>query len=233
MAYRYLDWDSAFFGKKIFQIKTSQQISAEEWEDVLKEKPDLIYCIIENPTTDTALSIEKRGGILYDIKLTYFKDTFTLTSPERDGFYCESASVLSDKLETMAYQSGIFSRFRIDPALSFRFKDLYKEWLVNSLNRKLADEVFVIKDVNGCEIAFVTLGVRDLTGSIGLLAVDENYRGRGIGSLLLQNADNYFLRKQVTSAEVVTQSNNIPACRLYEKMGYAISKKEFVYHYYL
>lgn len=232
MAYRYLNWDSAFFGKRIYQLDTFRDLYLDEWESVLSEKPDLVYCVIEAPSSETVEFIESQGGNLYDRKIRYFKREIPADPITDNAFYSESTSQLTDDLETMTYQSGSFSRFRLDPQLSFKFKDLYKEWIVNSLNRKLADEVLLAKDHEGKTAGFITLSVKDGTGNIGLLAVHENFRGRGAGMFLMRQADKFFKEKQASGATVVTQLDNIPACRLYEKMGYAIEKNESIFHYY-
>ena len=233
MAYKHLNWDSDFFGKKIYQIDSFAEITDHEWEAVIKEQPDLIYCVIEDPSLKTIEILEQRGAVLYDKKVKYFKQEFTQSPVKGNDLHCESTSTLTDDLEAMAYQSGSFSRFNLDPRLSGKFKALYKEWIVASLNRRLADEVLLAKDNEGNNVGFITLSVKDGTGNIGLIAVNEHFRGRGGGRFLMQQADNFFLEKQASGATVVTQYDNIPACRLYEKMGYTIIKNESIFHYYL
>lgn len=97
----------------------------------------------------------------------------------------------------------------------------------------MADEVLVAKNKEDKQVGFVTLAVKEGIGDIGLLAVNENFRGQGIGSILLKYAENYFSKEHARGAKVVTQLDNVPACRLYEKMGYTIIKKESIFHCYL
>lgn len=233
MAYKYLNWDSEFFGKKVYQIDAFSEIPEGEWEAVVNEKPDLIYCIIEAPSLKTVEFMKQQGGILYDNKIKYLKQGFTTSAPKNNEFHCENISLLTEDLEEMVYQSGSFSRFNLDPCLSVRFKDLYKEWILGSLNKKLADEVLLAKDNKGNSVGFITLSIRDGIGNIGLIAVTEHSRGRGVGQFLMQEADNFFRKKQASAATVVTQIDNIPACRLYEKMGYTITKNQSIFHCYL
>lgn len=233
MAYKYLNWDSEFFEKKIYQIDAFAEIPEGEWEAVIKEKPDLIYCIIETPSLKTIEFMQGHGAILYDNKIKYLKQGFTESASKNNQFHFESTSLLTEDLEAMVYQSGSFSRFNLDPRLSPKFKDLYKEWIVGSLNKKLADEVLLAKDNKGQSVGFITLSIKEGIGNIGLIAVSEHFRGQGVGKLLIQKADNFFREKQASAATVVTQIDNIPACRLYEKMGYTIVKNESIFHYYL
>lgn len=233
MAYSYLHWDSDFFGKKIYKIESFAEIPPHEWEAVIKEQPELIYCAIENPSSATIEFMNKQGAILYDKKVQFYKSDFTAEATKNDDLHYESTNVLTNELEAMVYQSGSFSRFKMDPRLSFKFKDLYKEWILGSLNRRLADEVLLAKNIEGKTAGFITLSVKKAIGNIGLIAVNEHLRGRGVGKFLMQQADSFFKEKQVSGATVVTQLDNIPACRLYEKMGYTIQKNESIYHYYL
>lgn len=232
MAYSYLHWDSDFFGKKIYKIDSFAEILAEDWDTVIKEQPDLIYCAIENPTLATIEFMKKQGAILYDKKVQFYKSDFNVETAVNNDFHCESTTILTEELESMVYQSGAFSRFKLDPHLSFKFKDLYKEWILGSLNRRLADEVLIAIDREGKNAGFITLSVKNGKGNIGLIAVNEQTRGKGVGKFLMLQADRFFKEKQASEATVVTQLDNIPACRLYEKMGYIILKNESIYHYY-
>lgn len=233
MTYKYLNWDSDFFKKKIYQIDSFTEIPEPEWNAVIEEQPDLIYCTIENPSLKTIEFITQKGGILYDRKVKYFKSEFSDRQIKDNKFHCESTATLTEDLESMAYQSGSFSRFNLDPRLSVKFKALYKEWITASLSRKLADEVFLAKDLKGNSVGFITLSMKHKTGNIGLIAVNEHFRGQGVGKFLMQEADDFFRKNQAHEATVVTQLDNIPACRLYEKMGYTIIKNESIFHYYL
>jgi dTDP-4-amino-4,6-dideoxy-D-galactose acyltransferase len=76
----------------------------------------------------------------------------------------------------------------------------------------------------------VTLKQNKDVGKIGIIAVDENYRGRELGKKLLQGADKWYFEKGLTEAEVVTQQTNPSACRFYERNGYSVKQVEYVYH---
>lgn len=70
-------------------------------------------------------------------------------------------------------------------------------------------------------------------GHIGLTGVDENYRGRGIGKKLITAAIEYFCKKSIKEIQVVTQGNNMAACKLYESCGFKVLDWIEFYHFWL
>jgi GNAT superfamily N-acetyltransferase len=68
-------------------------------------------------------------------------------------------------------------------------------------------------------------------GRITSLVVDENHRGVGIGKLLIQAADGYFLRNGCIRAEVVSADGRIQAHEFYQSVGYAIDERRFIKRY--
>ena len=80
----------------------------------------------------------------------------------------------------------------------------------------------------------ITLKIDDEEGHIGLVAVGEDCRGKGIGSLLVQAVEEYlYTNTSIRLLKVVTQWENIPARHLYEKNGFLIDDKTNIYHWWL
>ena len=97
----------------------------------------------------------------------------------------------------------------------------------------MADVVFVHRidnQING----MITLKIEDNIAHIGLVAVDENAQGMGIGSMLIQAVEAYLQNNTtVRYLNVATQLVNKPACRLYEKNGFVVEQKTNIYHWWL
>ncbi len=68
---------------------------------------------------------------------------------------------------------------------------------------------------------------------IGLLAVGAEYRGRGLGTALLQAVDEWAVGRGLSSVSVVTQLENEAACRLYERAGFRVDRIDQVCHFWL
>ena len=54
-----------------------------------------------------------------------------------------------------------------------------------------------------------------------------------IATDLINAAELYFKKKGYSKMQVVTQSINKPACKLYEKNNFKIDKIEYIYHIWL
>lgn len=145
-------------------------------------------------------------------------------------------------LRSLAVASGIWSRFKLDDRIPTEgFEGMFEAWIKNSVNRSLADEVFIAYDVadsDGAEeLGFVTVRRRGDSVNIGLLAVSDRHRRRGIARALLSRAVLWSLEElgalPGASLNVVTQGENAPACACYESFGFRKETLQEVYHVWL
>jgi ribosomal protein S18 acetylase RimI-like enzyme len=123
------------------------------------------------------------------------------------------------------------TRFYKDPHFpEEKCHQLYGTWIKNSC-RGMADRVFVACGPK-LPVGFITchlLGPGE--GQIGLLAVSEPHRGRGIAEALLSESFDYFKNNGVNRLKVVTQADNRSGLNLYLKMGF--KKKTVAYWYHI
>ena len=94
----------------------------------------------------------------------------------------------------------------------------------------MADAVLVIRESERI-VGMISLGNKNGQGQIGLFAVDKGKRDKNYGQALVRTAHNWFIAKGYRIGQVVTQGDNIAACRLYEKCGYRVEKIENFYHF--
>lgn len=122
-----------------------------------------------------------------------------------------------------------FSRYRRDRALpAAKSLEFYRVWVENSLYHGYADNCFVAKDGEKI-VGFCTIKIKKGDGYVDLLGVLPRYRRKHIGSRLIDRAL-VFLSKRVKRIFVVTEGENVPANRLYQKKGFIIDHVELVYH---
>lgn len=79
----------------------------------------------------------------------------------------------------------------------------------------------------------VTVGKKGDRADVGLIAVDASMRGKKLGAALVLAAQEWALKNGYGSAQVVTQGENLAACKLYEKCGYHVDKIENIYHFWM
>jgi dTDP-4-amino-4,6-dideoxy-D-galactose acyltransferase len=228
-----LEWDSVFFGYKVALISFDQNGKNhvdELIEEIISKGIRLTY-VLTSPSDDYLNDIIKRtGGILADTRIKYSKNT--------EPHY-EFKNIIKEftdnkptiELTELAIQAGKYSRFRIDENFTNNeYERLYKQWLINSLNKELAFKVLVA--IEGIQITgFTTLGDKNSCADIGLVAVDRNFTGRGIGTDLVHYADNTAYNMNYHEIKVVTQKRNQIACNLYEKCNFQVENITNIYHF--
>ncbi|MGZ3426747.1 MAG: N-acetyltransferase family protein [Polyangia bacterium] len=128
-----------------------------------------------------------------------------------------------------AYQ---YSRFHLDPLvpdeLAHRIK---REWCRNYVRKVRGDRLFVAK-IDGRPVGFLAALRTGAHGReaavIDLVGVDRGHQRRGVGAALTQAFIDHY--RGATSLQVGTQVANVPSMRLYEQLGFSITKTQYVLH---
>ncbi len=224
---RLLEWDSEFFGLRIAQV-TSPRLSAAELARVRQwvsaEAVDCLYYRVAADAPDAVQAAEAAGFRLVDIRVTLGRrldpDGLPPAGAGRPVALRTASPGDVEALSRIARASHRGTRFYNDP----RFPDdrcgaLYATWIANSC-AGFADRVWV---ANGSQdpAGYITCHVdADGAGRIGLVAVAEGARGRGVGPALVRAALAWFAEVGCKRVVVSTQGSNAPALQLYERMGF-------------
>lgn len=229
-----LDWDSNHFGFDVYKIVyDSNALKSDLYAmiaSIFEKGGKLIYVFSKQKINILPLI---QTGMLVDKKVTFLKE-ININEKEfkEDNIYDYNSLILSNKLIELAKLSGEYSRFFIDNRLSKEaFYRMYEQWIAKSVEGVLADKVFVYKEYDTIQ-GFVTVKLKTDFSQIGLIAVDNNYQGKGIGQALLKTADQYTTEMRLNKIRVVTQEDNFQAMRFYEKSGFVQESKEYIYHFY-
>jgi len=220
---QYLDWDSQFFNAKIGKVICDSHFSIENiWGEKQAKGYDRIYLF-----SKTKLKSYHPSLLLVDEKVTF---SMKVKPKKKKPEYCNIYDGdINEELLKLSLLSGHKSRFKSDPFFKPQFRQFYTLWLQNSLNKSFADEV-IVASIEKHIAGFVTLKKESNSGSIGLIAVNDQYQGKGIGKDLLLAANNWFIENQIQFSEVVTQIDNTKACIFYKSFGYHQKKIEYIYH---
>jgi dTDP-4-amino-4,6-dideoxy-D-galactose acyltransferase len=224
MKIKYLDWDSSFFNKKIGLLELFNDCNFSEMQDDY----DLIYVV-----SDKDIAVEspdfKEG--YSENKIIFSKRIVQKNESTDVNIFSELEDSPRKELYELAFESGKFSRFKLDPNFhQTDFEKLYKKWVDNSFNKEFADAILVYKEQNTI-IGFITYKVWVKYAAIGLIAVCVRHQGKGIGKKLIQSVEMELANKGVDELRIPTQLQNELACLFYAKMGYKIIENKILKHY--
>ncbi|VEI47953.1 TDP-fucosamine acetyltransferase [Actinobacillus equuli] len=87
-----------------------------------------------------------------------------------------------------------------------------------------------IKTVSGQIQGGISVRVQDKQARVGLLAVAPSFRRQGIASHLLQAAINWAQQQGAETLAVATQTSNLNAIRLYQKLGASLRQASYWFY---
>jgi len=239
MDFKLLSWDSDFFKYKVAEIKPTSPFDIENLNVLLEklrlDKCKLAYLYISPDDISANEFAKSNNWFLADKKVTYSMRLRDISEPSEidSNIATCSKDYLNEDMISLSIASAAYSRFKIDN--NFNTDDyikIYTEWLKKSVNREMADEVFIHKTKEKID-GIITVSLKEAEAYIGLLSVDELTRGRGIGTKLINSVINYCLLNKVNILKVVTQSENIKASKFYEKNNFKILNIINLYHIWL
>lgn len=228
-----LEWDSNFFGFGVCKLQPESALGVVEAVDEARRLGmKLAYWFVDPADSASASAAKEVNAKLVDRKVTYLLDLVGVVPGEVDA-HIEKAVEPTPQLRALAVQSGHYSRYKIDTGLDpVFFERMYNIWLERSISGAIAKDVIAFKE-DGKELGFATIGVKNGRANIGLIAVDADTRSNGIGARLMTAALAKSKEWGMDQIDVVTQMDNVGACRFYERSGFVQEKVEHIYHVWL
>jgi dTDP-4-amino-4,6-dideoxy-D-galactose acyltransferase len=237
-----LAWECEHFGFPVARLEGRGLADSALWSALAAARREGLHLVVLTTEPGRELPAElltEYCGGLMDRKATFARSLLTVPADEPSGEnpaeeiieYHESN--VSPSLLNLAISSGVYSRFRIDPCFPQAvFAEMYRMWIERSVRHEIADVVLVACDAAcpGGLSGFVTIGRDHDVAKIGLIAVADQARGRGVGRRLMTAAHCWMRDHGAESAQVVTQLANDPACGLYRRCGYRLLAIEHYYH---
>jgi dTDP-4-amino-4,6-dideoxy-D-galactose acyltransferase len=227
-----LDWDSAFFGKRIGRLlgdrlDDARAEAALAW--CAREKIDCLYFLAAADDAPTVRSAERHGFSLVDLRVTLDIKLQANMQAERQAVREHNAGDRA-ALRAIARASYRDSRFYFDPNFSDDDCDrLYETWIERSCDG-WADAVLV-SEHDGEVAGYITCHLDTPgEGHIGLLGVGARAQGHGVGGRLIAGALGWFGERAVQRVTVVTQGRNVRAQRAYQHQGFRTERLQLWYH---
>lgn len=235
---QYLDWDSEFFGYNIARI-TVNRLCQQDMEHVLawcnSHAIDCLYFLAESDDANTIALVESKGFHLVDIRITFEKQldgSFLSHKREETSNYTIRLSTPKDipSLKAIAKENHCNTRFYYDSYFpTLRCEALYETWIEKSCHG-YAEAVLVV-EFQGQPVGYLCCQLlNQLKGSISLVAIDQGFRGKGLGNALIKASLQWFAKQGSKEVEVVTQGRNIISQRLYQRWGFLTQSVHLWYH---
>lgn len=220
-------WDTDNFGIKVGNLTFQDCITVDTIKEARAEAQLKGYDLLYIKNVDIPVELLDERLFLADEKVVYTQhiSEIQIVDDETISVFHQS---LSEDLLALAYESGKYSRYRLDGKLPLCvYPTLYSQWISNSLSGELADDVLTIQKDGYC-VGLLTYKKSDEKYDIGLVAVSPDFSGKGLGTKLMQS----FLSQVELGAEVevATQKHNVAACRYYERNGFVIKNITKIYH---
>ena len=221
----FLKWDSSFFNKRIGLLALDNNCYTLDYAN----EYDLLYVISES---NSLISISDFEVSFTETKIVFHKVNLKPTI-SIDINIATVSNVINNKKQIydLAFQSGKWSRFNLDKEFTkSEFIKLYTTWVDNSFNKEFADAILVYKFKKDI-IGFVTYKVCDQYATIGLIAVNPEFQGKGIGRKLIDAVESELFNIHIDELRIPTQLQNETACAFYKKLGYEVIQKKMISHY--
>ncbi|NDC31429.1 MAG: GNAT family N-acetyltransferase [Bacteroidetes bacterium] len=222
----HLKWDTDFFGYNVGKVLLEDNCLNEE---ILRNNDYRLLYIYSNVVLEKEVLL-KYNLFLADEKTDLITHVSDLTFDKSVNESIKELLSVDQNLLDLTYQSGHYSRFKIDPNFkNNEFENLYSSWIEQSINHSIAEKVlgFVVNDKT---VGFITIAFKNNAYDIGLIAVDAVYRSMKIGKQLLEYVFNYALSKKVNTITVTTQMQNQGALNFYLQNGFSVNRSTFIYH---
>ena len=233
-----LPWDSAFFGVAIARSLQSHLDEAScsatlEW--CASRRIECLYFLCPLDDSATQRLLNHHGFQSVGVRVTLVRPPGSDVAGDSAGFRLATVNDIP-RLRAIALTSHRDTRFHADGHFdSARCDELYATWIEKSVQGYATHVIVAERD--GAAVGYVTLHVDEKapveaaprTARIGLFAVDEQWRGRGIGRNLLRHAGQTLLKEGVGDTSVVTPGST-GALTLYKSAGFRTMDESLWYH---
>lgn len=231
---RILDWDCAFFGATIATLPPEARSEAEIESALAWCRARGVQCLYALSDDGDAAKrdlLARHGARETDVRTTLSAPVAPVGAAARNLRPARGTDLPA--LEAIARAAHADSRFWNDPRFAReRCAELYATWIRNGTQGR-ADTVLVAAAEDRA-VGYITCHVRGTGaaahGEIGLVAVAEDARGRGLGGALVDGALEWAASRGLRRMEVVTQGRNAAALRLYESRGFVVERRQVWQH---
>lgn len=236
--YKFLEWDTNYFGVNSGRVTLNETIGSKEWEIVRKELQGNDFNVIDNVNNDSTNNFyisQLAGAFVTDINFQFTKEVnHNIKILNKYDISIQNKLPVNNEILEISENSYKHSRFFNDPYLNKnKAKDVYGHWVQSSFLSE--NKYFVISYIDSKVAGYVLFSLDNINTSaiIELISVKEGLENRYIGKEMMMNLEKYITSNHtnIKYIRVGTQSNNINAINFYVGNGFRVKEIRSVYHY--
>ncbi|TNG91878.1 dTDP-4-amino-4,6-dideoxy-D-galactose acyltransferase [Pasteurellaceae bacterium USgator11] len=231
-------WESEFFGQRIAKLQflpaqtaLSPEFNKPEFnqESAVWHDFDLVQCKLHADQLSQIHQLQSLGFEFVEGELDF---CLSLNQGmQSDSGFSIAAIGDIEQLEAIFGSAFLSSRFRQPWFSAEQNSRFYRTWIRKAVLAQFDDLCLLLKNQHNEIQGAISLRAIDSTQArVGLLAVAEHARGRGIAKQLLQSAVNWCLQQQKQQLWIATQANNRQAINLYQKQARLEQISYWFYH---
>lgn len=228
-------WDTDYFGILSAKAVLNGTVTEQELvilKDFLDEYEFATIINSGNNKQNNYWLGRKTNAFLTDINVQLTKDLSTgfIKSIEPGEVY--ESYHRDENVLRIAHHAFKHSRFFNDPNLPLdKAKVIYVHWAENAFNKP--GRYYSITKNQGVTTGFILFSLdQELSiATIELIAVDEQYRGLGVGKKLISGMESFISQRNIGKIKVGTQIDNASAIRFYTSCGFIYTTCNAIYHY--
>jgi RimJ/RimL family protein N-acetyltransferase len=242
-AWRALDWDTEQFGIPAARLDLLE--TSGSYADARAHNRELLTAVLAEcreggirhlsarvDTGDLATipALEEAGFELIDGIQTFLLEIKGNPMPVPSGTRLFEPADLPEILE-IGRTAFFFDRFHADAALPAVVADRVNETWTRNCCLGIAADAVVVAQEEGRVASYVTCQAdrQARNGIIVLVATAVWARGRGAARRASAAALHWFAERGIETVEVGTQLRNIPAARLYESLGFRLTRTSLTF----
>lgn len=225
-------------GKLTLRIRSGRD--AKNMQRLLKNTNyDLVLIAMEDDNCLAINSLIGQGAHLSQIKVELSLRLRKLIYLHKFDVKSYSVSLNDHKPEDKLYLKNLAAELSKNSRFSCKIfsrgisKRLYEKWLENSLNKKVSNRNYFLKDNKKDRIVgMTTVKVNGNKSEIGLMIIHPRYRGRGLGKYLLREVLRDLSKNHIVSLSLKTELANLRALNFYGSFGFELKRSLFLLEFF-
>jgi len=239
------DWLSEVLDYDVFRVSIGSVgngrtgVRSEDLELLAshQQRPRRSFYYAKLPTDqiEALNGLSSLGYRVVDVSVTFARTPSIHCAPTSKEIVIEDdvTPAHSEAVLDIASSAFAYSRFHLDPQIPNEAANAIKRaWIANYVRRQRGERLMVAL-LEGEPVGFLAVLASTSEDQpcrvIDLVAVDNDYQGRGVGKALVS----HFVRRYVGECSLLrvgTQIANVPSMRLYEHTGFQVDETAYVVH---